>query len=69
MVNLISNARHDMENMPGASQQITLCVELVAGISLRVAVRNEGEAVPVNTIKCIASRTNINAAGLAKTPA
>jgi signal transduction histidine kinase len=46
MVNLISNARHAMENMPGALHQITLRVALVAGNSLRVSVRDEGEGIP-----------------------
>jgi signal transduction histidine kinase len=45
MVNLISNARHAMENMPGALQQITLRVALVAGTSLRISVHDEGEGI------------------------
>jgi signal transduction histidine kinase len=50
MVNLISNARHAMESMPGASQQITLRVEHVAGTSLRVAVRDVGEGIPAENL-------------------
>jgi signal transduction histidine kinase len=50
MVNLISNARHAMENMPGALQQITLRVALVAGNSLRIAVRDEGEGIPAENL-------------------
>ncbi|HQS31577.1 ATP-binding protein [Polaromonas sp.] len=46
MINLISNARHAMEDMPGALQQITLRVALVAGNSLRVSLRDEGEGIP-----------------------
>ena len=50
MVNLVSNVRHAMNNMPGASQRITLRFEIVAGISLRVAVRDEGEGIPADNL-------------------
>ncbi|HSV34581.1 MAG TPA: PAS domain S-box protein [Ramlibacter sp.] len=46
LVNLISNAGHAMENMAGASPRLTLRVEDVAGSSLRVSVKDEGEGIP-----------------------
>jgi signal transduction histidine kinase len=50
MVNLISKARHAMEHMPGALQQITLRVALVARTSLRITVRDKGEGIPAENL-------------------
>jgi signal transduction histidine kinase len=49
LVNLISNAGHAMENVPGPAQ-LTLRVESVAGTHLRVSVRDEGEGIPAENL-------------------
>jgi signal transduction histidine kinase len=45
LVNLISNAGHAMENMPGPARQLTLRVESVPGMRLRITVRDGGEGI------------------------
>jgi PAS domain S-box-containing protein len=45
MVNLISNAKNAMESLVDGSRQITLRVEALAGASLRVSVKDEGEGI------------------------
>jgi signal transduction histidine kinase len=50
LVNLISNAGHAMESVPGPSRQLTLRVESVASKHLRVSVRDEGEGIPADNL-------------------
>ncbi|ABE46699.1 histidine kinase [Polaromonas sp. JS666] len=45
LVNLISNAKNAMAGMTGGSHRITLRVDVAAGSSLRVSVRDEGEGI------------------------
>ena len=46
LVNLISNAKNAMTGVAGGSHQITLRVDVVAGSSLRISVKDEGEGIP-----------------------
>jgi PAS domain S-box-containing protein len=50
LVNLISNASHAVENVPGDAHQITLSVDAVAGSNLRVSVRDEGVGIPAQNL-------------------
>lgn len=45
LVNLISNAKHAMDSVEDRPHQLTVRVEDVAGTSLRVTVRDEGEGI------------------------
>jgi PAS domain S-box-containing protein len=50
LINLISNASSAMENMPTESHQITLTVDAMAGTSLRVSVKDEGDGIPAQNM-------------------
>jgi len=45
LVNLISNAKNAMAGMTGGAHRITLRVDVAAGSSLRVSVKDEGEGI------------------------
>jgi PAS domain S-box-containing protein len=50
LVNLINNAKNAMESLVDGSRQITLRVEAIAGASLRISVKDEGEGILVENL-------------------
>lgn len=45
LINLISNAKQAMSDLPGRSRQITLQVKIVEGATLQISVMDDGEGI------------------------
>lgn len=45
LINLISNAKQAMSDLPGRSRQITLQVKVVAASTLQISVKDDGEGI------------------------